>query len=345
MSRPRRTTRRRTFALTALLVATGALLVSCSDSLPQSTLNPAGARAEQVDALFKLVFWIAVAVFVLVEGALVYALIRFRQRRADDPNPVQVHGNTRLEILWTIIPALLLLGIAIPTIRTIFDLSEHPSGEGVVAISVTASQWWWEIEYPDLGVVTANEIHVPVGRPVTVELHSKDVIHSFWVPRLAGKQDVVPGRTISLDFVAAAPGVYPGQCAEYCGLSHANMRFRVIAEDPAAFEAWVAQQRSPAAAAPPGTEVAEGEELFRAVGCVACHTVAGLEGAEGIIGPNLSHFGGRSTFAGSTFEINVENLTRWLRNPPAMKPGSRMPSYNLTDEQIEALIAYLLSLE
>ncbi|MGH2740058.1 MAG: cytochrome c oxidase subunit II [Actinomycetota bacterium] len=329
----------------ALVFAAGVLLAACSDTLPQSSLNPAGERAEQVDSLFRLVFWIAVGVFVLVEGALVYALIRFRQRRADDPNPVQVHGNTRLEIIWTIIPALLLLGIAIPTIRTTFDLSEHPTGEGVVAVIVTASQWWWEVEYPDLGVVTANEIHVPVGSPVTVELHSKDVIHSFWVPRLAGKQDVVPGRTISLDFVAAAPGVFPGQCAEYCGLSHANMRFIVVAEEPEDFDQWVADQRAPAVAAPPGTENAEGEELFRSVGCVACHTVAGLEGAQGILGPDLTHFGGRTTFAGSTFEINVANLTRWLRNPLAMKPGSRMPSYNLTDDQIEALIAYLMSLE
>jgi cytochrome c oxidase subunit 2 len=351
-ARPTVTRGRRRLRLLAFAGVVAILLAACRDALPQSSLNPAGERAEQVDSLFRLVFWIAVVVFVLVEGALVYALVRFRRRRADEGNPVQVHGNVRLEVLWTIIPALLLLGIAVPTVRTIFDLSSHPSGDAV-RVNVVAHQWWWEVEYPDLGVITANEIHVPAGRPVVVSLESEDVIHSFWVPRLAGKQDIIPGRTNAIDFVAAEPGTYLGQCAEYCGLSHALMRFRVIAQEPEEFDAWAQAQLAPVAAQPQGaTQQALGA-------CFQCHAFRGLEGAPEPIGgtvevvqgllvpfpaPDLTHFASRTTFAGATFELTADSLFRWLENPRAVKPGSRMMDYGLTDDQIEALVAYLLSL-
>ncbi len=338
---------RRRIALAGFVVLVGLLMAACTGDLPYNSLDPAGPVAEKQAELYWLVFWIAVAVFVLVEGLLVFAMIRFRQR-SDDDTPRQIHGNTRLEIMWTIIPALLLAGVAVPTVGTIFDLASRPAGE-VLEVNVTGNQWWWEVEYPDLGVLTANEIHIPAGRPVAMNLTSKDVIHSFSVPRLAGKQDLIPGRTNTLYIEAAEPGTYLGLCKEFCGLSHANMRFRVIAQESSEFEAWVDDQLTEAAAPPSGTLEAEGLEYFSTGACIGCHTVRGVEPAVGKIGPDLTHLASRSTFAGSIFELNERNLTRWLEDAPRIKPGAKMPSglreLGLTEDQIEAMAAYLLSLE
>jgi cytochrome c oxidase subunit II len=339
--------RRRAARLAAFVVLLGLLLAACTGDLPYDTLDPAGSVAEKQADLFWLVFWIAAGVFVLVEGALVFAMIRFRRRSAED-TPRQIHGNTRLEILWTILPALLLAGVAVPTVGTIFDLSSRPAGD-VLEVNVTGHQWWWEIEYPDLGVITANEAHIPAGRPVAINLTSKDVIHSFWIPRLAGKQDLIPGRTNTLYLDAAEPGTYRGLCAEYCGLSHANMRFLVVAQEPGEFDAWADDQLTEAAAPPTGTLEAEGLEYFSTGACIGCHTVRGIEAAVGRVGPDLTHLAGRETFAGSIFELDERNLTRWLEDAPALKPGSKMPSglreLGLTEKQIEAMVAYLLTLE
>jgi cytochrome c oxidase subunit II len=316
------------------------LLAACGRDLPYNGLNPAGPVADKQFELFTLVFWIAVVVFVLVEGLLVVALIRFRRRSADD-TPKQVHGNTRLEMIWTVLPALLLAGVAVPTVGTIFDLAERPAGE-VVEINVTGHQWWWEVEYPQLDVVTANEIHVPTDRPVVATLTSDDVIHSFWVPRLAGKQDLVPGRTSTLNFAAPNAGTYLGECAEFCGLSHALMLFRVVAESPSEFDAWVDGQLQGAAAPP--TEV---EQLVTNT-CMSCHVIRGVESPlppSQVPAPDLTHVGARQTIVAGLLDLNDENLARWLRNPPAVKPGSKMPNYHLTDDQIEALVAYLRSLQ
>jgi cytochrome c oxidase subunit 2 len=342
--------RRRRLRLALFVGIVGVLvMVACRQDYPYNTLNPAGPVAERQDDLFTLVFWIAVGVFVVVEGLLVFTMIRFRRRGPDDA-PTQIHGNTRLEIAWTIIPALLLAGVAVPTVGTIFQLSQRPAPGEAVEITVTGHQWWWEVEYPELDIVTANEIHVPTDKQVAVTLGSTDVIHSFWVPRLAGKQDVVPGRENHLTFAAPEPGVYRGQCAEFCGLSHANMRFQVVAEEPADFEAWAQGQASGAAEPEEGTLAFEGMELWASTGqCIGCHAISGIEGATARVGPDLTHVGGRRTFAAGLFDLNEENLTRWLEDAPALKPGSKMPSglrdLNLTDDQIEAIVAYLVTLE
>jgi cytochrome c oxidase subunit 2 len=342
-----RTPRRRRVLRTALFVAAlGLLLAACAQDAPYDSLAPAGPVADKQAELYWLVFWIATGVFVLVEGALVFALIRFRSRSAEG-TPRQIHGNTRLEIMWTILPALLLAGVAVPTVGTIFDLASRPQGD-VLEVNVTGHQWWWEVEYPDLGVVTANEIHVPTDRPVAFNLTSEDVIHSFSVPRLAGKQDLIPGRTSTLYIEAPNAGTYLGLCQEFCGLSHANMRFRVIAEEAADFDAWVQGELSEAASPPKGSLEAEGMGYFAGGQCIGCHTIGGVEGAVGTLGPNLTHVGSRDTFAGGIFELNEGNLRRWLEDAPRLKPGSKMPSgirdMGLTDEQIEALVAYLMSL-
>lgn len=334
--------RRRYLQLALFTSALAALLAACTGGkdLPYNSLDPAGPVAQKQADLFWLVFWIAAIVFVLVEGMLVFALWRFRRRSPSD-TPRQVHGNTKLEIMWTIIPALLLAGVAVPTVGTIFDLAESPAG--AMRIEVTGHQWWWEIHYPSLGVVTANEVHIPIGEQVIMELGSEDVIHSFSVPRLAGKQDVVPGRTNTLNFAAYEPGTYRGQCQEFCGLSHAYMRFRVIAHTPDDFEAWVQAQLAEAAA-PSDPAV---EEIITTT-CMTCHTVAGVESVSGppsMPAPDLTHVGSRQTIAAGKLPNTAEGLATWLRDPPAVKAGSKMPDYNLTEDQIEALVAYLRSLK
>ncbi len=340
-----RTKRRLAMVAGALLL----LLSACARvQMPQDTFNAAGPEARKINALFWPVFWIAVGVFVLVEGLLVFALARFR-RRPGAPVPKQVHGNTRLEITWTIIPFVLLLSVAVPTVGAIFSLARKPPG--ALNITVTGHQWWWQVEYPSLNVTTANEIHIPVGQPVYVTVTSVDVIHSFWVPRLAGKQDLEPGHTNHLTIEASEVGTYLGQCAEYCGFSHANMRLRVMAETPADFEAWAANQAGPAVTPAEGTAAAAGMDLFQngrfanGLQCTGCHTISGIQGAAGILGPNLTHFADRTTFGGSTFANTSQNLDGWLHDPPGLKPGADMPDLGLTQQQIDDLIAYLESLK
>ncbi len=329
------------------------LLSACADA-PQDSLEPAGEWARKLDVLWDWSFGLAVLVFVVVEGILVFALIRFRNR-PDNEEPRQVHGNTPLEIGWTILPALLLAGLAVPTVATIFELAEEPAD--AVEVEVVGHQWWWEFNYPDLGVTTANELHIPAGDQINVHLASFDVIHSFWVPQLAGKVDVVPGRDNRLTMAADEPGTYLGQCAEFCGLSHANMRIRVIAHTPEGFEQWLAQQREPAAKPAGGPELA-GYDLFGSKGCVACHSIEGHEASGGAaVGPDLTHLHDRATFAGAIFELTTENLRRWLEDPSAMKPmqpeeGIGMPAVfppgpdgqPLSEEEIDQLVAYLETL-
>jgi cytochrome c oxidase subunit 2 len=346
--------------MTAAVLALGAFLfVACGKGLPQNTFEPAGPNAELQRDLFFTAFWLAVVVFVLVEGLIVFAAIRFRARRREEA-PKQVHGNTLLEIIWTAIPAVLLLIIGVPTIGGIFSLAATPQGD-VLNVRVIAHQWWWEFQYPDERIVTANELHIPVGRPVLLSMESEEtpggqeqfgmtpadaVIHSLWVPRLSGTQDIIPGRVTTMTLQAERPGTYLGQCKEFCGISHANMRFRVIAQSTDEFGRWLAGQQAEAAEPPPGSAAAEGAELFQQFpggSCLACHGIGSNEGDR--VGPNLSHFGSRTTFGAGMFPNDPELLERWLRNPGAMKAGAKMPNYNLSNDHIEALVAYLQSLE
>jgi cytochrome c oxidase subunit 2 len=323
-----------------LLVASAGLaflLTACGSGLPQNSLEPAGPTARTIDRLFQPVFWIAAAVFFLVEGLLVVSLIRFRHRPGT-PVPVQVHGNRRMEIGWTIAPAVLLAAIAVPTLLTIFSLYRTPTN--ALTVEITGHQWWWDVKYPSLGVETANEIHIPVGQKILVKVTSYDVIHSFWVPRLAGKQDLEPGKTNHLTIEADAAGTYLGQCAEYCGTSHANMRLRVIADPRADFDTWVAGEQQGAPAPPPDVLA-----ILQDRGCGGCHTINGVEGLQGVIGPDLTHFGSRKTFAGAIFDNTPEELAAWLRNPPGRKPGADMPNLGLSDQEVQALVTYLEGLK
>jgi cytochrome c oxidase subunit 2 len=255
MSLAARAVRRLRWLAPLLVVLLVLVATACSRDYPQTTLAPKGdlARVED-DVFFTTVKW-AVAVFVLVEGALVYAIFRFRGK-AGDAEPEQIHGNTVVEIVWTAIPAVILAMIAVPTVRAIFKENETPKGADVLTIEVIGHQWWWEFRYPDYNLTTANELHIPVGRTVSLKMGAYDVIHSFWLPQFAGKRDVFPNRETRIWFTAEEPGEYSGQCAEFCGTQHGRMAFRLEAQEPAAFQAWVDHMKTlaakPAAAAAAG---------------------------------------------------------------------------------------------
>ncbi len=390
---------RSTMTRLLVVIALLALVMSACGrgDLPQNALDPLGPEARTTDRLWDIVLPIAAVIFVLVQGIIIYIVIKFRAR-SDDDAPVQVHGNAKAEITWTVIPALLLAVIGVFTVVTVFDINERAAGADVLKVKVTGHQWWWEYEYPDQKIITANELVIPTGRQVELELTSADVIHNFWPPKLAGKVYAIPGRLNYMRVEADTPGDYSGQCAEYCGLSHANMRLRVMAFAPAEFDEWVEAQQQDAPTAPTTTttaapvtttteagddagtdgsttasasaagtslatdeeKVAPGEdpvldraigaELFITKGCSGCHVISGLEGANGKIGPNLTHLRSRTRFAGAIFEMNNRNLRRWLRNPPAMKPmnpenGQGMPNLGLSEDEITQLLAYLETLK
>ena len=320
-------------------------LAACSNVGPQDTLNPEGPVARRELNLFVLVFWIAVVIFVLVEGAIVVAMVKFRARKRAE-SPVQIHGNQRLEIAWTIAPAILLAAIAGPTVYAIVDLASKPVGANVLNVEVVGHQWWWEYRYTDLGFNTGTELVIPTNRPVYLRITSDDVIHSFWVPKLAGKQDAVPGRHNPLTMRATKPGLYWGQCAEFCALSHANMRLRVVAMPEAGFRSWAAGQLADADSAALATDGAKIFANFQSpVGaCVACHTIRGIPNAAGRVGPELTHFASRDTFAGAIFPVDADHVAKWLDDPPGLKPGSIMPNLPLTNDMIAKLADFLMRL-
>ena len=330
--------RLRFWLLTAALTISG-----CGGPYPQSTLHPRSDFGRAVDHLFTDIFWWAAGVFVVVEALLVIVLIRFRHREGR-PAPKPTHGHTVLEIAWTLAPAVILVFVAVPTVRTIFATAGEAPADAL-RVEVTGHQWWWEYKYPDLGITTANEMHVPVGRPVQVAITSADVIHSFWAPALGGKRDEIPGHVNRIAFRADAVGDYSGQCAEFCGASHANMRLRVLVDADSVFQAWVKTEQGGPAAPATGSLAARGKEVFLHSPCLACHTIQGV--SPGVIGPNLTHVGSRGTIAGAIFPNDSAHLASWIADAPSLKPGSLMTRMKppLTDPDIAALVAYLQSLK
>jgi cytochrome c oxidase subunit 2 len=305
-----------------------------------TTLAPRSDFGALSHRIFLQILGWDTAIFLVVQGLLLFAVFRFRER---DPAavPRQVRGHAGLELAWTLIPAVILTFIAFPTVAAIFRTQAVPPRDAL-RVRVIGHQWWWEFQYPDLGVTTASDLHLPAGRPVSLEISGADVIHSFWVPQLGGKRDAIPGRGTRLLFTPSAPGEYYGQCAEFCGASHANMRQRALVQAPEAFAAWVAQQRAPAAAPPDGSPAAAGLQVYRTSACVGCHTIRDVSG--GVVGPDLTHFGSRATIAGGMLANTPDDLARWLKDPPAVKPGSLMPNLGLSDADVATLVAYLRSL-
>jgi cytochrome c oxidase subunit 2 len=410
----------------ALLLAAG--LTACNSFNPNTIFGAHSEFGHSVDILTRRLLYAGITVFILVEALLLFILIKFHDRDGNR-EAKQIHGNTTLEISWTLVPAVILAFIAVPTIKTIFK-TQAKAIPNALQVQVIGHQWWWEFRYPQYGVVTANELYLPVGRTANFALTTFDVLHSFWVPQLNGKRDLISNHTNYLWFTPDSAFAWNGFCAEYCGTSHANMRFKVFTVTPTEFDAWVAHQKTNAVGSTPapaadttkasvaavtkkatstGTttpaadnakppvaipvmnvsdtssstfprnklpewvipktptpegltfdqnaqgDAARGATLFKTAPCIACHTIKGVPTAAGIVGPNLTHVGSRTTIAGGLYPNDLDHLHLWIKNAPAMKPGSLMPLFGkaekgetpgvYTDQQIADLAAYLSSLK
>ena len=312
-----------------------------------SIFEPDSPPARQIRDLGWLVIAISAGIFLVVQTLLIVAIVRgVRARKRDaEGDPVQLHGSIPIEVAWTVIPVVIVFVLTMVTIRTIRDIDLTEAPEGAMEVVVIGHQWWWEFRYPsedgDNGkdVVVANELHVPVGRPIWLRLESADVIHSFWVPRLAGKTDLIPGRTNYTWFEAERAGLYLGQCAEYCGTQHAHMLLRVYADPPDKFDAWLESQRT---VADSESTVEKGRRVFMQYACMNCHTIDGV--SDGMFGPNLTHLASRSTLASGMIPFNRENLRAWIDDPQAIKPGCNMPALKLDPDELDAVTDYLITL-
>jgi cytochrome c oxidase subunit 2 len=312
----------------------------CSGS--HSTFAPASVNARMINNLTIILFSIAAVVFVVVEGVLIYTALHFK-RKDQQGFPKQVEGNGRIEIAWTILPAVVLLVVFFISLKTLGTLGYQPASAGdVLHIKVVGHQWWWEFEYPDLKITTANELHIPVNTTVNIDVESVDVIHSYWVPQLGGKMDAVPGHTNFTWVNADQVGTFHGQCSEFCGAQHGKMLFDVYVDTPEQFQAWVKNQQSPI---PQLTgQAAQGEQEFLKGACVGCHTIDGTT-AQGKVGPNLTHLGSRFIYAGGVGINTYESMATWLANPQAVKPGTLMPNLHLSQSQIDDIVTFLVNLK
>jgi cytochrome c oxidase subunit 2 len=323
-----------------------------------SIFDPVSPPGAAIRDLAFLVLVITAFIFVVVEGILVYCLIRFRRRAAAArTEPPQVYGSKPIEIAWTVAPALIVFVIVLVTTRTLWEVSPDPPqprpGDRTLFVTVVGRQWWWEYTYDHydgrpLGFTTANELHMPAGegdvrRPVYLSLKSADVCHSFWVPRLAGKTDLIPGRTNSLWFETSQTGLFLGQCAEYCGTQHANMLLRVYVDSPDAFEGWLKHQQEAARAPPAGTPAAKGMKEFLKQSCVSCHRVRGIDD-RGTYAPDLTHLMSRHTLASGMIPNTEKELDRWVQDPQRIKPGCLMPAFGLSASERELIVTFLRTL-
>jgi cytochrome c oxidase subunit 2 len=320
-----------------------------------SIFQPVSPPAQAVSELSVLVLAVAAGIFLIVSGVLLYCLLRFRRGEADLKEPPQVYGSIPIEMAWTAAPTLVVFFLVLVTARTLWEVELKPpaptAGDNTLFVTVVGHQWWWEYRYEHfngrpLNFVTANELHVPVSdvqtpRRIYLRLESADVCHSFWVPRLAGKTDLIPGRINHMWFETKQPGLYLGQCAEFCGTQHANMLLRVRVTSLPEFEEWLALEARPAMEA----EAAQrGYETFHANSCVNCHTIRGTPAA-GTFGPDLTHLMNRETLAAGMIANNRENLHRWVANPQDVKPGCLMPAFGLSESDLDDVMSYLETLK
>jgi cytochrome c oxidase subunit 2 len=331
-----------TLALVAAVALSG-----CATTSP-TVFSPASTNASEIHNLIILIFEIAAVVFVVVESLLIYATIRFSRQRKDAVASSS-EGNRKLEIAWTLAPAIVLAIVFVISLKTLNFVGYRPiqtqAGKNdptPIHVQVIGHQWWWEFKYPELGIDTANEMHVPVGGVINVDVESVDVIHSYWVPQLGGKLDAIPGHVNKTWFQPTIVGTYHGQCAEFCGLEHGDMRFNVIVETPEQFQTWVKQQQAPVATM--NGAAAQGEQVFLNGACIGCHTIDGTK-AQGKVGPNLTHLASRNIFAGGIMQTNRADLSTWLADPQKVKPGTLMPNLHLSQDQINQLVTFLENLK
>lgn len=305
--------------------------------------KPLSTPAESIHQLAWLTVLISTVIFLTVSGLIVWTLIRYRRKLGEDQRiePPQVYGSIQIELAWTVIPIIIVFSLILVTARTVGEIQNAKIPEDAEEIRLVGRQWWWEIHYPKRGFVTANEIHVPVGKVSHIALESADVVHSFWVPQLAGKTDVIPNRRNEMWIEPKAEGVFFGNCAEYCGTQHANMLLRVIVESPEEYEKWLANEKAPPVDDP---SVAAGRKAFFDLACINCHTL-GPDIAKGTFGPDLTHLMSRQTIGAGVVDNTYENLRRWMRDPQDLKPGCLMPDMLLNDQQVTEITDYLSTLK
>jgi cytochrome c oxidase subunit II len=316
---------------------------------PQATPSmtaPASTPAHEIQTLAWFTLSITGGIFFVVAGLLTYAVIKYRAKPSDLPSePAQIYGSTQIELAWTVIPVLIVIVLFLTTARLIFAIQDAPEPESALNVTVIGHQFWWEFRYPKLGIVTANELHVPLSntenpQPTFLSLLSADVDHSFWVPQLAGKTDLIPNHPNTTWIDPLEPGTYVGQCAQFCGAQHALMLLRVYVDTPEQFSAWVKNQEQPAVGDP---RVEAGRHVFETEACMNCHTIRGTV-ATGRFGPDLTHLMSRQTLGAGAVPNTVENLKAWIKDPATFKAGCLMPAMQLSDQQIDQLTDYLSTL-
>jgi cytochrome c oxidase subunit II len=312
-----------------------------------STLAPASTPAHQIFDLSVFVVAITGGIFLVVGGLLAVALYRFRARKTDPlGEPAQIYGSTQIELAWTVIPVLIVVVLFLTTARIIFAIQDGPKPKTALDVTVIGHQFWWEFRYPKYGVVTANELHIPVSSDAApaatfLKLASADVNHSFWIPQLAGKTDLIANQVNTMWMDPQKPGLYLGQCAQFCGSQHAMMLLRVYVDTPEQFGTWIRNQQLPASQ---NSSVEAGRAVFERQACMNCHTVSGTA-ATGRFGPDLTHLMSRATLAAGAMDNTPANLREWIKSPDTFKRGALMPAMQLTDAQLDQVTAYLETLK
>ena len=333
-------------ALLCCAAATAATGPSNAPLSPTNIFAPVSTPAQSIFDLSRFVLLVTTAIFVVVFSLLAYAVVKFRRRRASETRePAQVYGSTQLELAWTVIPILIVVTLFLAAARVIASIQNAVPPANAIQVTVIGHQYWWEYRYPALGVVTANELHIPLSdaahpTPTFLTLLSADTDHSYWVPRLAGKTDLIPNHPNSMWMDPHETGLYLGQCAQYCGTQHAKMLLRVYVQTRDEFDRWIEAQRRPAQDV---DNVSEGQRIFEQTACINCHTVAGTA-AHGTFGPDLTHLMSRDTIASGAAQNTPKNLLSWIQNPSIIKPGSKMPAMGLSDAEVNAVTSYLETL-
>jgi cytochrome c oxidase subunit 2 len=330
------------------LIGVGTLFASTqSPSSTPSIFDPVSTPAHAIYHLSLFVLAVCAGIFLVVFSLIMYAAMKFRHRASDDDcEPPQIYGSNQVELAWTVIPVLIVVVLFLASARVIHAVEDAQMPSNAVEVTATGHQFWWEFEYPKYGFVTANELHVPVSKngqslPTHIQLLSADTDHSFWVPQLAGKTDLIPNRRNEMWIEPHEVGTYVGQCAQYCGTQHAKMLLNVVVQSPEDFERWAQQQKAPAATV---EQVAEGRKVFESNACMNCHTITGTT-AVGRFGPDLTHLMSRKTIASGAAPNDEKNLRLWVKEPDAIKPGCLMPAMQLSDHDLDSLVAYLMSLQ
>jgi cytochrome c oxidase subunit 2 len=333
--------------LAGILFAAGLCTARPHDNPVPSIFDPHATPAESIRHLSHFVLGVTGVIFVVVFSLLTYAVVKFRSRVADiEREPAQVYGSTQIELAWTIIPILIVVVLFLATARVIHAIQDAPKPPEAVEVTAIGHQFWWEFRYPGLGIVAANELHVPVSdpahpTPTFLRLLSADTDHSFWIPQLAGKTDLIPNRVNKTWLDPNETGLFLGQCAQYCGTQHAKMLLRVYVDSTEDFKVWVRGQQQPANE---DEKEAAGKRVFERTACLNCHAINGTNGT-GRFGPDLTHLMSRRTIAAGAAENNSQNLRLWIQNPDSIKPGSLMPAMKLSDAELDALVRYLETLQ